>query len=81
MISDFETHDRGTAEELRLSRKVANEIEWVIQSGGVMPVQIRSAYKELKAFYEKQVENEVYKDQTVFNRPLRNDLFDLELWQ
>jgi hypothetical protein len=80
-MKDFETHDRGTAEEIRLARKVANEIEWVIQSGGVMPVQIRTAYAELKAFYEKQIEAESYKDQTVFGRPLRNNLFGLELWQ
>ena len=63
------------------SVEVANEIEWVIQSGGVMPVQIRNAYDKLKAFYEKQVENEAYADQTVFRKPLRNDLFGLELWQ
>lgn len=80
-MEDFETHDRGTAEEIRLARKVANEIEWVIQSGGVMPVQIRTAYAELKAFYEKQIEAEAYEDQTVFGRPLRNNLFGLELWQ
>jgi hypothetical protein len=80
-MKDFETHSAGTAEEIRLAREVANEIEWVIQSGGVMPVQIRNAYDKLKAFYEKQVENEAYTDQTVFRKPLRNDLFGLELWQ
>jgi len=81
MNNDFETHDRGTAEEIRLARKLANEIECCIMQGGVMPVQVRSVYKELRAFYEKQVENEAYTDQTVFRKPLRNDLFGLELWQ
>jgi|SaaInlV_125m_DNA_1040241.scaffolds.fasta_scaffold00860_17 hypothetical protein len=81
MNNDFETHDRGTAEEIRLARKLANEIECCIMQGGVMPVQIRSVYKELRAFYEKQVENEAYKDMEVFDKPLQNNLFGLELWQ
>lgn len=82
MMSDFEVLDRGTIEEIRLSRQVANEIEWVIQSGGVMPVQIRNAYKPLKAFYEKQIENEVYTEgTTAFPKPLQNDLFNKEIWE
>jgi len=47
-------------EELRLARKVANEIQWVIDSGGVMPVQILNAYKPLKAFYDRQLADEEY---------------------
>ena len=80
MTDDFEVCDKGTQEEIRLARKVANEIEWVIQSGGVMPVQIRNAYKPLKEFYDSQVKNEMVKEED-FDRPLRNKLFGLELWQ
>ncbi len=80
MSKDFEVCERGTQEEIRLARRVANEIEWVIQSGGVMPVQIRNAYKPLREFYETQVENEMVKEEG-FDKPLRNKLFGLELWQ
>jgi len=79
-MSDFEVCERGTQEEIRLARKVANEIEWVIESGGVMPVQIRNAYEPLRKFYESQVENKVVTEEG-FDRPLRNKLFGLELWQ
>lgn len=48
-------------EEIRLSRGVAREIQWVIDSGGVMPVQIRKAYDKLKAFYDKQLADEEYR--------------------
>lgn len=66
--------DRATAMELKLSRKVANEIQWVIDSGGVMPVQILNAYKPLKAFYDSQIIDEEYKATT--NIPKQVDLFD-----
>ena len=71
-----ESHSRGTAVELQLSRKLANEIEWVIQSGGVMPVQIRNAYDELKKYYEVQMENEEYRNSTQFPEQLQTDLFE-----
>lgn len=66
--------DRATQVELQLSRKVANEIQWVVESGGVMPVQIRKAYDELKAFYDTQIANEEYEATT--NIPKQVDLFD-----
>lgn len=53
--------DNVTLEEIRLSRNVAREIQWVIDSGGVMPVQIRRAYDKLKAFYDKQLADEEYR--------------------
>lgn len=79
-MSDFEVCERGTQEEIRLSRKVANEIEWVIQSGGVMPVQIRNAYNKLREFYDLQVENDLVKQED-FSRPLRNSLYKLRMWE
>ena len=79
-ISDFEVCERGTQEEVKLSRKVANEIEWVIQSGGVMPVQIRKAYDELREFYDLQVENNSVKQED-FSRPLRNSLYKLRMYE
>ena len=79
-MSDFEVCERGTQEEVRLSRKVANEIEWVIQSGGVMPVQIRNAYNKLREFYDLQVENDLVKQED-FSRPLRNSLYKLRMWE
>lgn len=57
-MADFETHPRGTAEEIRLSRQLAREIQWVIDSGGVMPVQIRTQYEKLNKHYQLQMENE-----------------------
>jgi hypothetical protein len=57
-MADFETHSRGTAEEIRLSRQLAREIQWVIDSGGVMPVQIRTQYEKLNKHYQLQMENE-----------------------
>lgn len=66
--------DRATQVELQLSRKVATEIQWVVESGGVMPVQIRKAYDELKAFYDTQIANEEYEATT--NIPKQVDLFD-----
>jgi hypothetical protein len=79
-MNDFEVCDKGTQEEVRLSRKVANEIEWVIQSGGVMPVQIRKAYDELREFYDLQVENNLVKQED-FSRPLRNSLYKLRMYE
>jgi hypothetical protein len=79
-MNDFEVCERGTQEEIRLSRKVANEIEWVIQSGGVMPVQIRNAYNKLREFYDLQVENDLVKQED-FSRPLRNSLYKLRMWE
>jgi len=45
--------------EIRLSRKLAREIQYVIDSGGVMPVQIRNAYKPLKEFYDECIEESI----------------------
>ena len=79
-MSDFEISNRGTTEEIRLSRVLANEVEWVLKSGGVHAVQIENAYKPLKAFYEEQLEKEGYEEST-FPKPLQNDLFNKEIWE
>ena len=59
-MSDFEVHDRGTAEELRLSRALAGQIEQVIQSysPGILPHNVINAYNKLYEFYIRQMENE-----------------------
>ena len=50
--------DERILKEIKLSRKLAREIQWVLDSGGVMPVQIRNMYKPLKAFYDQCVAEE-----------------------
>ena len=58
-MTDFETHPRGTAEEIRLSRALANEIEQSLQQWGeVLPSNVRLAYDRLFACYMRQIQNE-----------------------
>lgn len=58
-MTDFETHPRGTAEEIRLSRALANEIEQSLQQWGeVLPSNVRLAYDRLFACYMMQIQNE-----------------------
>jgi hypothetical protein len=45
--------DERILKEIQLSRNLAREIQWVIDSGGVMPVQIRTQYDKLKEFYDQ----------------------------
>lgn len=47
--------DERILKEIQLSRQLAREIQWVIDSGGVMPVQIRTQYDKLKEFYDQCV--------------------------
>lgn len=54
----------NTIEEIRLSRELANEIQWVIDMGGVVPVQIIRRYYDLKKFYDRQIHNEEYTETT-----------------
>lgn len=42
-------------EEIRLARKLAREIQYVIDGGGVLPVQVLNAYKPLKKFYDEKI--------------------------
>ena len=43
----------GVFLEIQLARNLAREIQWVIDSGGVMPVQIRKQFDPLKKFYDE----------------------------
>ena len=59
MMNDFEVHDIGTAEEIRLSRALANEIGQIThQYGGVVPHNVMLAYNKLLDHYTKQIEYE-----------------------
>ena len=42
-------------QEIRLARKLAREIQYVIDGGGVLPVQVHNAYKPLKRFYDDRI--------------------------
>lgn len=59
--NDFEVHPRGTGEELRLSRELANEIQksldWL---GETLPVGVRQAYNRLYGHYIKKYQSEEY---------------------
>ncbi len=44
--------DERILKEIKLSRQLAREIQWVLDSGGDMPVQIHNMYKPLKKFYD-----------------------------
>lgn len=59
-MSDFETHPRGTAKEITLSRDLAREIEQVTrQYGNVVPENVLNAYYKLKEHYALQIETEL----------------------
>jgi hypothetical protein len=56
-MKDFEVHEIGHYEEIRLSRELANAIEQELQSyGQVIPHSVMQAYQRLKAHYAKQIE-------------------------
>jgi hypothetical protein len=63
-MKDFETHDRGTAEELKLSRALAAAIDQLMaQYGeGIIPHSIQMPYKELVKHYNKSIEMEKYQN-------------------
>jgi len=56
MTQDFETHPRGTTEEIKLSRELARAIDQVIkQSGIVVPQSVIKPYNRLLDHYEKEM--------------------------
>jgi hypothetical protein len=59
-MSDFETHPRGVAMEIKASRHLAEQIEQTIQQWGpgVIPHNIVQAYNKLYEVYIKQMEME-----------------------
>ena len=60
MNGDFEVHPRGTAEELRRSRELANAIEQlIVQYGeGILPHSILQSYKPLRHMYARHIASE-----------------------
>lgn len=58
-MAGFETHPRGTAEEIRLSRELAREIEKINeQFRGAVPQPIWAKFKKLNKHYQLQMETE-----------------------
>jgi len=58
-MSDFETHTRGTTDELRLSRELASAIENELQNDPEsIPILIRQAYNRLYGQYIRQIQME-----------------------
>jgi hypothetical protein len=59
-MSDFEVHPIGTAQEIKLSRDLAREIEQVTrQYGNVVPEDVLNAFYKLKEYYALQIESEL----------------------
>jgi hypothetical protein len=59
-MSDFEVHPIGTAQEIKLSRDLAREIDQVTrQYGNVVPENVLNAYYKLKEYYALQIETEL----------------------
>ena len=51
-MSDFETHERGTARELYLLRTMLAALEGSVREGYTLPLNVQMVYRELIAFYE-----------------------------
>lgn len=55
-MSDFETHPRGTATEISLSRALATAIAQIQnQYPGVVPRDVMKAYARLNEHYQQQI--------------------------
>lgn len=59
-MTDFETHVRGTATEIRLSRELVKEMEQImVQHGrGIFPANVLSAYDKLVSHHSLQLASE-----------------------
>lgn len=56
MVNDFETHPKGTAEEIRLSRELARSIDQIIkQYGIIVPQSVIKPYNRLLEHYQKEM--------------------------
>jgi len=60
LMTDFETHPRGTTTEIKLSRALAQEIDQVTrQYGNVVPENVLNAFLRLKEHYALQQQSEL----------------------
>lgn len=57
-MSDFETHERGTATELYMLRALARACTEAEAWGQQLPVDVHEAVVKLKLFYEKKLYGE-----------------------
>jgi hypothetical protein len=58
-MEDFETHPRGTFDEIKASRALASAIEEELQSHNCeLPVKVIQAYNRLYGQYIRQMEME-----------------------
>lgn len=59
-MSDFETHPRGTTEEIKLSRELMEQIAQTIESvgKGVFPANVIQAYNRLYGHHIKMLQSE-----------------------
>ncbi len=58
-MADFETHERGTGQELRLSRELATVIAEEMQNpNNEIPTRILQAYERLYKFHIRQFQSE-----------------------
>lgn len=65
MSGDFEVHERGTAEELRLSRELVEAIRIEIESyGDVVPWSVKQAYNRLYGHHLSMRNKEEYDNGT-----------------
>jgi hypothetical protein len=56
MVNDFETHPKGTAEEIKLSRELARAIDQIIkQYGIIVPQSVIRPYNRLLEHYQKEM--------------------------
>lgn len=60
MAKDFEVHERGTANEIRLARKLVKAIDLEVKLyGEVVPRSVFNAYKDVVKFYKEELEMEI----------------------
>ena len=58
-MDDFETHSRGTGEEIKLSRILAQEIENAVhRNNETLPFKVTQAYNALYEHYVKHIKQE-----------------------
>lgn len=59
-MNDFETHPRGTADEIKCSRELAEEIRQLVEQYGpnMLPHTIMQAYNRLQGQYIRQYQME-----------------------